>query len=418
MKRIFTCLSPTLTSPLPHFFFLLFLFLSPSLLFSEDAPKQTICLNMIVKNESKVITRCLESVLPLIDSWVIVDTGSNDGTQKIIQNFMDIHHIPGELHERPWVNFGHNRQEALQLAKNKADYLLFIDADDILTFPKNYKLPHLTLDVYLVKGKDKGMQFHLWTFVKTSLNWQWHDPIHEYLELTDNPDSPLMAAVLEGIEYHYIHDGMRSKNPSTTMKDIEILTKALKENPNNKRLTYYLAQTYANANNLHKALEYYQKRIEMGGNEQEVFSAMMYKAKIQANLKVDPDILIATYQNAHEFRPSRPEPIYYLAHKARIKGDYQKGYEISKKGIKLPKSTDILDLEESTYDGLLFEHACCALETGKLKECKEVCRVISEKPYLTKEQKANLKALKDEMNNKQLSKEALNVVNKLYGEDS
>ena len=40
---------------------------------------------MIVKNESKIIKRCLDSVKDHIDYWVIVDTGSTDGTQDIIK---------------------------------------------------------------------------------------------------------------------------------------------------------------------------------------------------------------------------------------------------------------------------------------------------------------------------------------------
>ena len=52
------------------------------------AIKQKICLNMIVKNESKVIKRCLDSIMPLIDYWIIVDTGSDDGTQQIIKNYL------------------------------------------------------------------------------------------------------------------------------------------------------------------------------------------------------------------------------------------------------------------------------------------------------------------------------------------
>ena len=42
-----------------------------------------ICLNMIVKNESKVITRLLESVSPIIDTYCICDTGSTDDTKEI-----------------------------------------------------------------------------------------------------------------------------------------------------------------------------------------------------------------------------------------------------------------------------------------------------------------------------------------------
>src|SRR3990172_13007879 len=116
--------------------FLVFLFFYLSL-----SAKPTLCLNMIVKNETKVIERCLKSVRPLIDYWVIVDTGSSDGTQQLIKAYL--HDIPGELHERPWVNFEHNRNEALELAKNKGDYILTIDADEQFIYSENFSLPLL-----------------------------------------------------------------------------------------------------------------------------------------------------------------------------------------------------------------------------------------------------------------------------------
>ena len=86
-----------------------------------------ITLVMIVRNESKVIERCLESVRPLLSGWVIVDTGSTDDTiEKIQRSLSD---IPGELHPREWVDFGHNRNEALSLARGIGTHLLLIDAD-------------------------------------------------------------------------------------------------------------------------------------------------------------------------------------------------------------------------------------------------------------------------------------------------
>ena len=57
-----------------------------------------ICLNMIVKNESKIIERCIKSVYHLIDTWCIVDTGSTDGTQEIIKNLLMRHFLEGQLH--------------------------------------------------------------------------------------------------------------------------------------------------------------------------------------------------------------------------------------------------------------------------------------------------------------------------------
>ena len=62
----------------------------------------TICLNMIVKNESRVIGRLLESVVPLIDSYCICDTGSTDNTKEIITNFFNEHNIKGKIVEEPF----------------------------------------------------------------------------------------------------------------------------------------------------------------------------------------------------------------------------------------------------------------------------------------------------------------------------
>lgn len=50
---------------------------------------------MILKNDAPVIARCLASVLPLVDQWVIVDIGSTDGTQDIVRSAMQ--GIPGQL---------------------------------------------------------------------------------------------------------------------------------------------------------------------------------------------------------------------------------------------------------------------------------------------------------------------------------
>ena len=48
--------------------------------------RPTICLNMIVRNEIHIVADVLDAVAPYISSWVIVDTGSADGTQDLIRN--------------------------------------------------------------------------------------------------------------------------------------------------------------------------------------------------------------------------------------------------------------------------------------------------------------------------------------------
>ncbi|CAN5517015.1 hypothetical protein BH11ACT8_BH11ACT8_30930 [soil metagenome] len=50
-----------------------------------------VCLSMIVKDEAHCIEECLASVLPLITRWVVVDTGSTDGTQDLVRSRLAAH---------------------------------------------------------------------------------------------------------------------------------------------------------------------------------------------------------------------------------------------------------------------------------------------------------------------------------------
>lgn len=61
--------------------------------------RSCIRLNIIIKNAAKPILECLASVEQYIDSWVIMDTDSTDGTQAIIQAY--IQGILGQVSERP-----------------------------------------------------------------------------------------------------------------------------------------------------------------------------------------------------------------------------------------------------------------------------------------------------------------------------
>ena len=110
----------------------------------------TICLNMIVKNESKIIFRLLETVLPIIDTYCICDTGSTDMTKELIKEFFDVRCIEGKIIEESFKNFGYNRTVALNAAKGMADYLLFLDADMKLEIDSSFDKLKLTADVYTI----------------------------------------------------------------------------------------------------------------------------------------------------------------------------------------------------------------------------------------------------------------------------
>src|SRR6201987_2779739 len=106
---------------------------------------------MIVRNEAHIVREVLDAVAPYSASWVIVDTGSEDGTQDVIRSHMAGLGIPGELHERQWRNFGHNRSEALTLAQGHGDYIWVIDADDTVVGTPDFS--RLTADMYQLRQR-------------------------------------------------------------------------------------------------------------------------------------------------------------------------------------------------------------------------------------------------------------------------
>ncbi|MHA2010088.1 MAG: glycosyltransferase family 2 protein, partial [Promethearchaeota archaeon] len=96
----------------------------------DNWPDQTtkdpkVGVSMIVKNEGKVLRRCLESVKDHVDEIVIVDTGSTDDTIAIAKEF------GAKVFEHPWEDsFSVARNQAI--AHTNCQWLLQIDGDEEL----------------------------------------------------------------------------------------------------------------------------------------------------------------------------------------------------------------------------------------------------------------------------------------------
>jgi glycosyltransferase involved in cell wall biosynthesis len=344
--------------------------------------KPTICLNMIVKNESGVILRCLASVRALIDAWVIVDTGSTDGTQKMIQECLS--GIPGELYERPWIDFATNRNAALSLARNRGDYLLFIDADEELI---GSILPEpLVLDRYAVRGlgETDEIEFQRELLINSRLDWFWRGKVHEELECPDAKSE----GILENITLRCKQDGHRSKDPDKYLKDAALIEAVLLENPEDQRARFYLAQSYLSAGKYIKALSEYEKRSRCGCSDQEIYFSLYMIGRLQESFGVSPDLYLQSYWKAYHFRPSREEPLYRLIQYYNGLGrDPSLAYQIAKKAQLIPYPFDAVYIEPSVYrNGLLLQLADSCFHTGRFDEASCVCsQLLSQSDLPSKE---------------------------------
>jgi glycosyltransferase involved in cell wall biosynthesis len=332
----------------------------------------TVCLNMIVRNEAPVIRRCLESVMPWIDSWVIVDTGSTDGTQQLIRE--QLAGIPGELVERPWVSFAHNRTEALQLAAGRAEYLFVIDADETLEHDAGAALPPLTADSYNVEVRYNGCTYFRKQLVKASLPWRYIGVLHEYIYC----EEACGEAVLPGFRTVPRHDGARARDPQTYHRDALLLESALLDEPGNTRNVFYLAQSYRDAGDLELAIRNYKRRVEMGGWPEEVWYSLYQIAILRERLEHPWAEVMQDYLAAHQFAPDRAGPLYRVGLHYQALRQYALSHVFFSQAIGIPvPSGSRLFIERPVYDYLLpVEYAVSCYYTGDHESAIEVANAV------------------------------------------
>lgn len=240
---------------------------------------------MIVRNEAHIIAEALDSVAPYIHSWVIVDTGSTDGTQDLIREHMAGLGIPGEIHERPWRNFGHNRSEALELARGHGDYIWVMDADDLLVGTPDFT--GLTAGLYYLRLRQSG-SFVYWRgmLFRDGLPWFYKGVVHEYPWC----DEPHDNANLEG-DYHIESRriGARNLDERKYARDRDLLLAEVENTPGDARSVFYLAQSYRDLGDLPNARRWYARRAGMAGFDQETHVAQYQLA--QAMLDAEPQLV-------------------------------------------------------------------------------------------------------------------------------
>lgn len=321
---------------------------------------------MIVKNEEKTLPRLFRSLASYIDYYVIVDTGSTDDTIPLIEREMSGYGIAGEIHHRPWVNFGVNRQQALELAlaADKADWLLFIDADEELgvSDPVFYEklVPGKSYDLEKHHGGVRYAVPHL-VNVRES-KFRWEGPVHNYLVTLEGPRK---RAIHKDVWIVY-HQGEGAKSQGVTseekyLRDARILEEELQKKPGHPRSQFYLAQSYRDAGHLERALIEYKKRSALSeGWAEERFVAQLEVGRISIRLNKSDDVILAELLLAYNLRPTRAEPLFELARHFRLRENYPTATLFAKAGVGTPRPADALFVAESVYEWRLLDELAVA----------------------------------------------------------
>jgi hypothetical protein len=284
----------------------------------------TLGLVMIVRDEEAVIERALRSAIPWIQTYVIVDTGSTDKTKEVIARVMEEAKIEGIVVDRPWVNFGHNRTEALELCRSRMEWALMLDADDNLCdrAPPTPKLFDRTdLDALAVRIHHGDLEHNRLQLFRVAADWAYQGVVHEIPVCRSTKEPKVGMLPLE----YWMETrcaGVRSRDPQKYIKDAMLLEKEYAKSPEDMRTLYYIAQSYRDAERPRDASHYYRRYVDRGitnptsTNAQELYIAMM-------NLIIlsdAPDEQLRVAWAAMELCPTRLEAGYALMRSWRLAG--------------------------------------------------------------------------------------------------
>ncbi|MBC5636353.1 glycosyltransferase family 2 protein [Ornithinibacillus hominis] len=278
----------------------------------------TISLCMIVKNEEEVLARCLDTVKDIVDEINIVDTGSSDKTVEIAKKYTD------RVFYFEWIDdFAAARNESFKYATK--DYILYLDADDVLLEEDQEKLKNLkkTLDpsvdsvsMYYNAGMDSygnvTLTYRRNRLVKRSRNFQWKGDCHQYLEVYGKVINSDVAVTHKKISHSVgrnlsIYEKKLERGDTFTPRDYFYYGNELRENG------YY-----------EKAIENYNHNIEMkeGWIEDKVY-ACINKADCYRFLgKLDEEIA-SLYESFRFSKTPRPESCSRIGYYYQRNKEYQ-----------------------------------------------------------------------------------------------
>jgi len=333
---------------------------------------------MIVKQEAETIIQCLNSVSHFITSWCIVDTGSTDGTQQIIRDYFASRFIPGELHERPWRDFGTNRTEAIELAlamPHEKDYLFVMDADDTLEVTDPMWHLRLNGDGILFQFTMGGAYWSRMQCFRAQPGWKYKGVLHETLVGPEGHTLQRLDGVLINARSSSVKRGGWKVPEDKYLNDAQIFIKAIsemdpKEDPNlYSRYHFYCAQSFRDGKDWESAIEWYQKRAYLGGWGEEIYYSLYMIAQMKELLKRPDDEIIGAFLVAWQSRPTRLEAAYNLVRFLSRKKANFLAWNIARAALDAPPTEDILFVDKEVWEWrLAFEWNIACYNVGKVKE--------------------------------------------------
>src|SRR5579872_5025904 len=143
--------------------------------------EKKIMLVLMIKNESKIIERCISHAEPVANAIFVSDTGSTDDTLEVLNRYFSSSLKPHKMVQEEWRNFGHNRTLSFQAARRFAEelewplsstYALVLDADMKLVIHPEFNIDLLTEKGYDVLQMNGHLEYYNKRLLRFDMDWK------------------------------------------------------------------------------------------------------------------------------------------------------------------------------------------------------------------------------------------------------
>jgi len=333
----------------------------------DKVKKPTLAFATMCKNEEHVIGSVLNAVAPYIDYLVVADNGSTDRTLEIVRDFMTRTGIPGEIHQDKWYGFDVNKNMMMSYVFDKTDYVLHLDADDLLAGDFSFVASDAGFDAYYMTLKRGSLSWKATTIYSNRLHWRFCGTAHTVIKCQERPNFSIGDLSDRGF---IIADGVGSRafDPNKYFYDAQRLEKqfwdTLVSDPEglNYRSVFYCAQSFMDHASINsdlsaatKALQWYRLFTRLSDTwTEERFEAQMRVARCLMMLNHPVHDVIAEMKKAIDIFPDRAEPLFHLGKYCNQKGDHASAYgflSLAKTlSLEAAKRKYVLFVIESCYD--------------------------------------------------------------------
>jgi hypothetical protein len=282
---------------------------------------------LMVKNEETVMRKTLQ---PFIDgginSYLIFDTGSTDKTIEVTQGMFDEYGITdGYIVQEPFIDFATSRNRALDLAQEQfpnAAFMVMLDAEwylnDARALEDFCQLCLRSGDIhssYLMHIINEALDNYTCRLLRCNRGVCFGGVVHETIT------HPTCAQVPDTIFFQYLPESIGiEKTAARFVRDRELLLKEYHRNPYCSRTLFYLARTCEDLGDLTVAYDFYKKRLNLVGWDEEDFIVRYRLAETIKKLvfrEKNPNFqwseALTYYLQAYQMRPHRIEPLVAIA---------------------------------------------------------------------------------------------------------